>query len=52
MKKSYTTPEVSVVLFENEDIVTTSTVSDNLFASWGNGSITDGDIISGWSDWE
>jgi len=24
MKKSYTTPEISVVLFENEDIVTTS----------------------------
>jgi len=24
MKKTYTTPEVSVVLFENEDIVTNS----------------------------
>ena len=26
MKKTYTTPEVSVVLFENEDIVTNSGV--------------------------
>ena len=48
MKKTYSAPEISVVLFENEDIVTTSS---GIISAVNRDGFTPGDIESNFTDW-
>lgn len=33
MKREYTAPEISIMVFDNEDIITTSSIMDNIVGS-------------------
>lgn len=46
MKKSYEIPELEIVVFEVEDIIATSGMTDGGAADWGDGGYADfGDLL-------